>query len=320
MRALITGITGFVGRYLAAHLLKQGFEVYGTTRREIQSLSLGEGITKLYRSELTNTLEIVDLLEATKPDFIFHLAGQSNVKKSWDNKEFTFYANVNKTIFLLDACLTYTKRNPHCRILTIGSSEEYGNVNDEDLPITEDVPVRPISPYGASKAAVSMLVRQYVKADRLEVIHVRPFNHIGPGQSLGFLLPDLASQIVKIEKGLSEPILKVGNLEAIRDFTDVRDIVVAYSLIAQYGKPGEIYNVCSGVGRSVRDLLYEMLKLSHKKIEIELDPNRLRPSEIPMLVGSNQKIRHETKWTPSIPMEQSLMDILNDFRKLSSPW
>ncbi|RKJ66060.1 NAD-dependent epimerase/dehydratase family protein, partial [Butyricicoccus sp. 1XD8-22] len=174
MRALITGVQGFVGKYLADHLLSQGIEVWGTSRKESPLLRLSNGNVEIIQNDLNNTQVIFKLLQSVKPDYIFHLAGQSNVKQSWEDKEGTFYTNVNKTVFLLDACVKYQQENPILRLLTIGSSEEYGKVEEHELPIKETTPLRPLSPYGASKAAVSMLIQQYHKAYGLNVLHARP--------------------------------------------------------------------------------------------------------------------------------------------------
>jgi GDP-4-dehydro-6-deoxy-D-mannose reductase len=315
MRALITGITGFVGRYLAEHLIEQGIEVWGTTRDSYPSLRLTEKEIPLFQSDLNSSQGIYVMLQSIQPDVIFHLAGQSNVRKSWKDKESTFYANVNKTIFLLDACVQYLEQQPELRLLTVGSSEEYGKVDPSELPIVEDTPLRPMSPYGASKAAVSMLVQQYYKAYGLKVIHARPFNHIGPGQGLGFVIPDFASQIAKIEQGEQEATIKVGNLDAVRDFTDVEDIVRAYLNIIQLGNPGEIYNVCSGKGYSIESILEMLIQLSSESIEVVVDQDRLRPSEVPIFIGNNHKIQQNLKWRSTNSIELSLNNILEEHRK-----
>lgn len=316
MRALITGVQGFVGRYLADHLISQGIEVRGTSRTMSPLLHLNNGTVKVLENDLSNTNDIFNLLHSIKPDYIFHLAGQSNVKRSWEDKEGTFYANVNKTIFLLEACVKYQQENPDMRLLTVGSSEEYGKVEPHEMPIKETIPLRPMSPYGASKAAVSMLIQQYHKAHGLNVIHARPFNHIGPGQSLGFVTTDFAKQVIAIEKGKKDPLLFVGNLSAKRDFTNVKDIVRAYYKLILGGNLGEIYNVCSQDAVPIQKILDLMVKNSRIDIEVQLDKDRLRPSDIPIYEGNNNKIKDDVEWKPTFPIEQTIEEILNHERFL----
>jgi GDP-4-dehydro-6-deoxy-D-mannose reductase len=307
MRALITGATGFVGKYLVKYLEGKSIEVIGTTRSEEISIDN----TSLVSLDILNKAHTKKIVKDIKPNYIFHLAGQSSVKNSWADKVGTFSTNVFGTLHILDVVRDLSL---DCRILTIGSSEEYGMVHEEESPVKEDNQLRPMSPYGVSKAAVGMLVKQYVKAYDMNIIHTRTFNHIGPGQSLGFVTQDFALQIANIEKGTQEPIINVGNLEAIRDFTDVRDIVEAYWLLAMYGKAGDIYNVCSGKGVSIKNILNRLLQFSNKSIEIVTDKERLRPSEVPVLIGDNEKLRNETGWKNRIPVEQSLEDILEHHR------
>ncbi|QGG49991.1 GDP-mannose 4,6-dehydratase [Lysinibacillus pakistanensis] len=309
MKALITGVRGFVGKYLADHLLLQGIEVWGTSREESPLLCLENGNVKIIKNDLDSEEEILNLLQTVTPDYIFHLAGQSNVKKSWEDKEGTFYANVNKTIFLLDACVRYQQENPQMRLLTVGSSEEYGRVEPHELPIKESTPLRPMSPYGATKAAVSMLIQQYHKAHELNVIHARPFNHIGPGQTEGFVTTDFAKQVVLIEKGQLAPTINVGDLSSERDFTDVKDIVSAYSSILLKGELGEIYNVCSGKSVSINNILNYFLSFSHEDIIINVDKTRFRPIEFKKYYGSSEKIKSELDWQSVHPIEDSLYEI-----------
>lgn len=308
MKALITGVQGFVGKYLADHLLSHGIEVWGTSREDSPLLCLKNGNVKIIKNDLNRVEDILNLLLSIKPNYIFHLAGQSNVKKSWENKEGTFYANVNKTIFLLDACVRYQQENPNMRLLTVGSSEEYGRVKPHELPIKETIPLRPMSPYGASKAAVSMLIQQYHKAHGLNVIHARPFNHIGPGQAEGFVTTDFAKQVVLIEKEQISTI-NVGDLSSERDFTDVHDIVSAYLLMVQKGQLGEIYNICSGISISINKVLNYFLSFSHEKIQVNVDETKLRPIEFKKYYGSSDKIKNDLGWKVNVDLEQSLREI-----------
>jgi GDP-4-dehydro-6-deoxy-D-mannose reductase len=299
MRALITGITGFVGRYLQTYLLEQGIEVYGTSRKP-------QGDRSIYQINLYNEKDIFNMLHEVRPTHIFHLAGESNVKNSWLHVNEYFEANTITTIHLFEAV---KKLREKVRIITIGSSEEYGAVNTVEN-ITEETPINPVNPYGVSKAAISMLSKQYFQAFGLDVIHLRPFNHIGPGQRLGFVTSDFAYQIAKINKSIeNEPVIKVGNLDAIRDFTDVRDIVKAYYLIALKGKSGEIYNICSGKGIKIMDILNILLSYSKIEIKKEIDHQKMRPIDVPSFIGSNVKVFQDTGWKPKISINRSLLDI-----------
>ncbi|MBC6975843.1 GDP-mannose 4,6-dehydratase [Bacillus sp. Xin] len=300
MIALITGITGFVGHHLQNRLIAEGAEVYGTSRQS-------NLYKHTYQLDLQEQDEIVSLLKKISPTHIFHLAGMSNVRDSWVNVSKTIEANTLGTINLLEAV---KKLDKEIRVITIGSSEEYGKatlgIHDT---ISETTLLNPLSPYGTSKAAVSMLVKQYYKGFGLDVIHVRPFNHIGPGQKLGFVTSDFAHQIALINNNTNHNKIKVGNLESFRDFTDVRDIVRAYYMLALKGYAGEIYNVCSGISTSIQEILNILLSFSNKKIAIETDPNKMRPSDIPYFIGDYTKIKNLTKWEPKISIHHSLQDI-----------
>ncbi|MDA8235880.1 MAG: GDP-mannose 4,6-dehydratase [Clostridia bacterium] len=312
MRTLITGISGFVGSYLAESLLAQGVEVWGTHQpgANIDNLQgLVNRVNLLEYDLLSN--QGAELIARVQPEIVFHLAAQSSVGRSWDDKEETINANVNGTVRLLEG-IRETGIEP--RILLIGSAEEYGLVKPEETPIKEGNPMRPLSPYGVSKLAAGLLALQYHRAYGLEVIHVRAFNHIGPRQALGFVTSDFAKQVAEIEACLLEPVIMVGNLEAQRDFTDVRDVVRAYRLLADRGKPGEIYNVASGKGVPVARVLEILLSLAKVPIRVEKDPARMRPSDVPILVGDISKIQAETGWQPEISLEQSLQEVLDYWR------
>ncbi|CAG7659141.1 GDP-mannose 4,6-dehydratase [Paenibacillus allorhizosphaerae] len=313
MRALITGATGFVAKHLTKHLTNLGFEVWGTTRKS--SPVLFKGIHHIQTLDLNTSIEqIVSYLNFLKPDYIFHLAGQSSVKKSWDNKIETFEANVVMTINLLEAVRGSIVAES-VKILTVGSSEEYGEVNLENMPISEKNPLRPISPYGISKATVSMLAEQYHRSYSLNIVHVRPFNHIGPGQDVGFVTSDFAKQIAEIEEGKQTPIIKVGNLDAKRDFTDVRDIVQAYALLVAHGQSGKIYNVCSKKPTSIQEILEKLINLSRcQNIEIHRDLSKMRPSDFPYYYGDSSEISLHTGWSPKMSIDDSLKDILDHWR------
>ncbi|MDF2082846.1 GDP-mannose 4,6-dehydratase [Bacillus pseudomycoides] len=309
MKALITGITGFVGRYLQNTLIVEGAEVFGTSRQS-------NVCKNIYQLDLQGQDEILSLLKKISPTHIFHLAGMSNVRDSWIHVSKTIETNTIGTINLLESVKKWGKET---RVITIGSSEEYGKISiNNGRKITEKSLLNPLSPYGASKAIISMLIKQYHNGFGLDVMHIRPFNHIGPGQKLGFVTADFAHQIALINKSTTNcNKIKVGNLESLRDFTDVRDIVRAYYMIALKGRAGEIYNVCSGKSISIQQILNILLSFSSKKIAIELDPNKMRPSDIPYFIGDYTKIKKATGWEPKIPLKHSLQDIYEHWLTVS---
>jgi GDP-4-dehydro-6-deoxy-D-mannose reductase len=313
MRALITGVSGFVGRYLAAHLLSEKIEVWGTTRADSPDLYIDNRV-QFIKVDLNDEQEIMSWIERIRPDHIYHLAGQSSVKLSWENKIETFDANVNKTIHLLEA-VTKSSIAENVRVLTVGSSEEYGKVDNHEVPIKEETPLRPISPYGISKATVSMLAKHYYNAYGLQIIHARPFNHIGPGQGLGFVTSDFAKQVAVIEAGLSSNSIRVGNMTAQRDFLDVMDIVRAYFELIRLGQPGQIYNICSGKPIEISYILDFYLRHTVKLVEVDQDPTLMRPSDVPIYYGSLNKLENETGWKASISLDESLMKILTYWRE-----
>ena len=300
MRFLITGISGFVGQHLETFLSYHGNSVFGTSRIESEK-------TNYFHLDLLSEEQIIRLLKDVKPSHIIHLAGISNVKSSWNMKREVMEANIIATINLLEAV---KKVNKSIRVITIGSSEEYGHGNSLENKLSEEDQLNPISPYGISKVGVSMLSRQYYKTENLDVIHIRPFNHIGPGQRLGFVTSDFAFQIATLTKNYKEKNqIKVGNLEAIRDFTDVRDIVEAYYEIAIHGDAGEVYNVCSGKGTKIEVILDILLSFSKCPIEKIFDNSKMRPVEVPLIIGNNKKLLDHIGWKPKISLEQSLHNI-----------
>lgn len=318
MRALITGATGFVGQHLASYLLDNGYEVWGTSRINSGEINNVEELKVLF-IDFDDMPSIIGMLNTVQPDHIFHLAGQSSVKDSWSDKVGTFQSNVNLTMNLLEAVLQ-SEVKEKVSILTVGSSEEYGGLSSGGNPIVEDTQLKPTSPYGISKATVGMLVRHYFNAYNLKVVHTRPFNHIGPGQRMGFVVSDFSSQIVKIEKGQQQSVISVGNLSAKRDFTDVRDIVRAYYLLLNQESNfawGESVNVCSGKAISIQSILDILLTLSNSSIDVVVDNQKLRPVDIPVFTGDNTKLRELTGWQPSINLTQTLSDVLKILRDQS---
>ncbi|WP_166241168.1 GDP-mannose 4,6-dehydratase [Paenibacillus turpanensis] len=300
MKILITGINGFVGSYLREHLLQQKQKVFGTSRSYSDKF--------VFNTDLMDKQNLKEIIISLKPDIIFHLAAQSSVKKSWEDKYKTFQTNFFATLTLLE---TIKELELSTRVVTIGSAEEYGITNGS--PVTEDSFMNPINPYGLSKMAVGYLVKQFFSAYQLNVVHIRAFPHIGPGQNSTFVTQDFSKQIALIERGEQEARINVGNIDVIRDFTDVRDVVKAYWIVAMNGRAGEIYNVSSGEGISLKDILKILVGYSKKSITVNVDPQKFRPADIPILIGSNHKLK-ALGWEKEIPIEKTLLDILDQYR------
>ncbi|MCT2195575.1 GDP-mannose 4,6-dehydratase [Paenibacillus sp. p3-SID1389] len=309
--ALITGVNGFAGRHLARLLKSKNYKVFGTTRASdiIMPTNMIDGLVVTHLDNKDNWVRVIN---EVKPDVIFHLASQSNVKVAWEQPSLAFLSNTMTALYLFEAVKHVSK---NIRIVSIGSSEEYGFYNEMEFPIKEESYPHPSNPYGVSKHSVALLARQFYEAFDMDIIHVRPFNHIGPGQKRGFVVPDFAYQVAMIEKGIQKPVISVGNLSSKRDFTDVRDIVKGYELIASKGLKGQTYNICSGKPVVISDLLEILISLSSKQITIEVDPGKLRPIDIPIYYGSNKKIIEHTSWARSIELTQSLEDVLEEIRK-----
>lgn len=309
MKALIIGAAGFVGGYLADHLRNEcGWSVC-VTKMPQETCEI-EG-AKVYDLDILEKNSIKELFEKTEPDYIFHLAAQSSVALSWKRPELTVDVNVKGCVNVLEAARELTKKP---RILLVGSSEEYGPSLLEENPVTENQPLRPGNIYAATKACQGMLGAIYAKAYQMDVMMVRAFNHIGPKQAPLFVVSDFCKQVAEIEKGIKEPVMYVGNLSAKRDFTDVRDIVRAYSALVQKGTAGETYNVGSGCAVAIQDLLNEILKLSTKEIKVEVDLNKLRPVDVPIVEADVTKLVDETGWERKYQLESTLKDILEYWR------
>lgn len=311
VRVLITGIGGFVGGHLARHLQATSPDVtiHGTVLFRGQA-ALDNAIV-CHALNLNDAQALSELVAAIRPDHVYHLAAQASPRRSFAEPWETLENNIHAQLNLILACLTL---NPPPRLLIVSSAEIYGPVQADQLPVTETAPFCPTSPYGVSKVAQDMLGLQYFLSHRLPVIRARPFNHFGPGQSEGFVAPDFAMQIARIEAGLQEPVIRVGNLSARRDFTDVRDVVRAYRLLMERGTPGEAYNIASGQARSIQTLLDGLLRHSTAAIEVKTDPERLLPIDAPVIQGDASRLRQATGWEPAIPFEDTLLDILNDCR------
>lgn len=303
MKVLITGIGGFVGPYLRDLLEDVGYEVFGFER------SIHEDSEKVFYGDLLNYEDVEKAVLAVLPSAVVHLAGFSSLKQSFEQPELCYQINVEGTENLLKACVKSGKR---VKVIIVSSAEAYGK--PQFLPTTENHPLTSTSPYGKSRIDQEKLAEKY-KAD-LDIVTMRSFNHTGPGQPPFFVVPDFAKQLIEIEKGFRKPILAVGNLEAVRDFSDVRDVVRAYKLAMEECKPGEVYNVCSGKGLSIKEILLKMIALSGLKIEIREESERFRPSEIPVLIGSYEKLRKDTGFVPELSFEKTLGDML-DFARLN---
>lgn len=302
-KALITGINGFVGKHLEQCLIQMGYEVFGTCFTE----KFTSQMTRHYFMNILDKRTIDDVLKKCVPDEIYHLAGQSSVALSWIQPALTMDLNVNGTINLLESVRCYV---PHCKVLIVGSSDEYGSVKQNECPIKESHKLEPISPYGISKVTQEKIAHFYVKSYQLNLLMTRSFNQIGPGQSLGFVVADFAHQIVAIENG-ADPVILVGNLNIYRDFLDVRDAVKAYVALLAQGKIGDIYNVGSGQAYNIRGILEKLLSYSCKDIVIKTDSKKIRTMDTPFVQCDITKIMNETRWRPSINiMDVTLKDVL----------
>lgn len=318
MRILITGITGFVGSHLAEYFLKKDpdIEIYGIYRwrSRMENLYLVHDKINMVECDLHDSGSVRQMMDKVRPDRIFHLAAQSYVLSSWHAPADTISNNILGQLNLLEAM---RELKLDCRMQIAGSSEEYGLVKPNEVPIKESNPLRPMSPYAVSKVGQDMLAYQYYMSYGFHVIRTRAFNHSGPRRGDVFVESNFAKQIVDIEKGRQEPILRVGNLEAKRDFTDARDIVRAYDLALEMGVPGDVYNIASDNEYSIQEILDILLSKSKVKITVEVDPARLRPSDVPVLRGDYSKFHKLTGWKPEIPFEQTLEDLLQYWKNYS---
>jgi GDP-4-dehydro-6-deoxy-D-mannose reductase len=294
VRALVTGGHGFVGRWLVSHLEEQGADVTAT----------GEEV------DVTDADKVRDFVADLAPDAVFHLAGQASVGRSWDAPSRTFAVNALGTLHVLDAA---RRLAPAPRVLVVSSAEVYGAVTPDELPLREDTPPRPVSPYAASKAAAEVIAQQAARGYGLRVVIARPFNHIGPGQSPAFVVAALAKRIVDAQRDGATKI-EMGNPTARRDLTDVRDVVRAYALLIDHGEPGEVYNVATGQDVRIGDLAEMLVAAAGGGIEVVTDAVDARPADVPVLRGDPSKLRAATGWTPQVPLEQTLGDVLEAAR------
>ena len=313
MRVLVTGAGGFVGRHLCAHLLSDpDSAVVGTLRLPPADGPPPQSQLRFLQTDLRDPEAVRTLIGECRPDHVYHLAAESSVPASYADPWATIENNVRAQLNLLEAVRDGAR---DARILIVGSNEEYGAPVPGGLPLTEESPLRPGNPYAVSKVTQDFLGLQYYLAYALGVVRVRPFNHTGPGQSARFVVPAFARQIARIEAGLQESVMRVGNLSAGRDFSDVRDIVRGYTLALTHGQSGEVYNLASGHSFSVRGLLETLLSYSEVPIEITSDPRLNRPVDVPEVYGSAEKLRRATGWEPRIPFDQTLTDTLAYWRE-----
>lgn len=314
MRVLITGFTGFVGSHLADHLLERSdLQIFGLYRWRSRTENVAHLLDKiqLIEGDIADASAMHRALEISRPDWIFHLAAQSFVPTSWTSPNETLDVNVRGQINLFEGC---RQLGLEPRIQIACSSEEYGLVHPDELPITEDNPLRPLSPYAVSKVSQDMLAFQYHQSYGIDCVRTRGFNHTGPRRGQVFVCSNFAHQVASIEAGLQDAVIRVGNLDARRDFTDVRDMVRGYAAALEHGAPGEVYNICRGQSFSIREVLEMLLEMSRLDVKVEEDPTRMRPSDVPVLEGSAQRFRDASGWEPRIEFEQTLRDILDYWR------
>ncbi len=333
MRALVTGAYGFVGRHLVGELASSGYEVVatdiavshggGTSGSHGNAAGAGPGAIDdpgldagipFRGCDLLDGGSVKALFEECRPDYVFHLAAQSSAALSFVDPRGTIETNVISTLNILEALKESIDSGHGCRMLSIGSSEEYGRRFEEEMPLGEDSPIEPVSPYAVSKVAQGLLSLQYHRSHGIDVVLTRSFGHTGPGQTDRFVLPAFAKQCAQIEAGSKEPLLEVGNLEVVRDFLDVRDVVKAYRLLAEKGRCGEVYNVCSGLGIRLNDALDALIEMVRLPIKVETDPDLLRPVDVPVMIGDNSKLCKDTGWTPGIPVDRMLSGLMEFWR------
>lgn len=308
-KALIIGAAGFVGKYLANELAQNWGIAVCATKLPSEKLEI-QGI-KIFDLDILNKEDIIKLLYIVKPDYIFHLAAQSSVSVAWKNPGLTIDINIKGSVNVMDAIRElYYKPN----VLLIGSGEEYGHILINETPIKEDNHIRPGNIYAATKVCQNMIGNIYAKAYDMNLMMVRAFNHIGPYQSPIFVVSDFCKQVAEIEAGLKSPVMYVGNLSAKRDFTDVRDVVRAYALLIQKGEPGETYNVGSGHSYAISKILDIIISLATVCINIEIDPNKIRPVDVPIIEADITKLQELTGWKPDITLEQTILETLEYWR------
>jgi GDP-4-dehydro-6-deoxy-D-mannose reductase len=307
VRVLVTGIGGFVGPWLAAALAERGHEVSGLVRASDEPPPGVRG----HRADVTVRADVDRVLAEVCPDAVIHLAAVSFVPEAEADPEEAYRINLGGTLTLLAAMRAGA---PSARLLFVGSSDAYGAVERAELPVTEDVPFRPLSVYGATKAAADVAAGQWARTYDLDVVRARPFNHTGPGQRATFVCAALARQVARIERGEQEPVLTVGNADPVRDFSDVRDMMAGYVALLERGRLGEAYNLCAGEGVSIAEVIALLRAHARVPMRVWSDPKLRRPAEVERIVGSHAKATADTGWAPRIPLADTLRDVLEDWR------
>jgi GDP-4-dehydro-6-deoxy-D-mannose reductase len=306
---LITGFSGFVSKHLLEYLSFSGepCEIIGISRSQSEPIHYDHLQIRTYQIDLKNTQLVREIIGSVKPDYIIHLASESSVAYSWQNPLESFQNNTNIFLNILESVrVSHLK----CRILSVGSSEEYGIVDPSTLPLTEKHPFNPISPYAVARVSQEMLSKIYVNGFGLDIVITRSFNHIGPGQNANFVVSSFVKQIVQRKvNNISDP-MEVGNVNIVRDFLDVRDVVKAYMCLLKMGVSGEVYNVCTGLGYSLEDIITRILKITNANISYFVKSELIRPSDNPIIVGSNLKLKNLGDWKPLISIDESLTDIV----------
>jgi GDP-4-dehydro-6-deoxy-D-mannose reductase len=311
MRVFITGGTGFAGSHLVDFLLNNGHFVFALAHgaSSHQQLPQHPHLIEL-PGDLLQVDSLTEAINKAEPDIIYHLAGQASPAISWQKPALTLAINTGGTANILQAAQAFGRP----RVVVATSADVYSKITPDMLPLTEETEEEPTHPYGISKVAAGQLVQAYWQRYKLPVMEARPFNHIGPRQTKGFVVPDFASQLAAIKQGIQEAKMSVGNLDAQRDFTDVRDVARAYAFLAENGRPGYSYFICSGRPVPVRYLLDTLIEISGIEAELTRDPERMRPSDNPIVYGSHDRITADTGWRPEIPIEQSLADAFDDWQ------
>jgi GDP-4-dehydro-6-deoxy-D-mannose reductase len=310
MRVLVTGIGGFVGPVLAGELLAHGHDVHGLVRRSV-SPRLADLAVRIHHGDLLEPGQVDDVVGGVAPDAIVHLAGLSFMPAAEADPPAAYRANVDATLALLGAARA---RAPKARLLVVSSSTVYGAPAPAELPVTEDAPLRPENVYGASKAAAELAALQWGRGYGLDVVVARPFNHIGPGQDPSFVCAALARQIARMEAGRQEPVLRVGNVDPVRDFADVRDIAAGHVAVLERGRTGGVYNLCAGEGASIAEVIALLRTHARIPLSVRSDPALRRKTEAPRIVGSAARATRDTGWTPRIALTDALAAVLDDWR------
>ncbi|HLC92848.1 MAG TPA: GDP-mannose 4,6-dehydratase [archaeon] len=315
-KILITGVTGFAGSHLAEYIIDNKLgEIHGTFRgksTDLANINHVKSSLNLVKCDITDYFVVKQTIKDIDPDYIFHLAAQSFVPESWKSPRETLETNIMGALNIYEAV---REVNPGIKIQIASSSEIYGMVPEDELPIKETNQLRPLSPYGVSKVAMDLLGYQYHESYGLNIVRTRAFNHTGPRRGDVFVASNWTKQVAEIEKGTQEPVLMVGSLTSKRDFTDVRDVVRAYWLSLEKCEPGEAYNICSGKTQTMQELLDMILSFTDKKIQVKVDPKRMRPSDVKVLLGDYSKFNKQTGWKPEIPLEKTIKDLLDYWRK-----